>query len=36
VLPSFGNTGPVGNAMGLTMLLLLCAYMVWDSRRVRS
>ncbi len=35
ILPKFGNDGLFGNWMGLGMLILLCAYMFWDSRRVK-
>lgn len=34
ILPNVGNTGAFGNWMGLAMLVLLCLYMFWDSRRV--
>jgi putative OPT family oligopeptide transporter len=35
ILPDFGNTGAFGNWMGLAMLMLLCVYMYWDSKRAK-
>ncbi len=36
ILPKFGNSGVFGNWLGLVMLLLLCGYIYWDSRRARE
>lgn len=36
ILPDFANDGAAGNWLGLFMLILLCAYMFWDSRRVKG
>jgi putative OPT family oligopeptide transporter len=36
ILPRIGNTGAFGNWMGLLMIILLCAYMYWDARRVET
>lgn len=36
LLPDFKNVGPFGNWMGLAMLLLLCGYIYWDSRRAKA
>ncbi|MFH1830239.1 MAG: oligopeptide transporter, OPT family [Pseudomonadota bacterium] len=36
ILPKFGNDGLFGNWMGLGMLILLCAYMYWDSKRIKA
>lgn len=33
LLPNFANDGYFGNWMGIVMLVLLCLYMYWDSRR---
>lgn len=33
LLPNFENDGYFGNWLGLGMLILLCLYMYWDSRR---
>lgn len=36
ILPDFANDGYWGNWLGLAMLVLLCAYMFWDARRVKE
>lgn len=36
LLPKFGNDGAAGNWLGLFMILLLCAYVYWDSRRAKE
>ena len=36
LLPKFGNDGPGGNWLGLVMLLLLCGYIYWDSKRAKE
>lgn len=36
LLPNFANDGYFGNWMGLAMLILLCLYMYWDSRRTEA
>lgn len=36
ILPKFGNDGAAGNWTGLVMILLLCAYVYWDSRRAKE
>lgn len=33
LLPKFDNVGPAGNMLGLIMLLALCVYVYWDSKR---
>ncbi len=35
LLPDFKNIGQFGNWMGLLMLMILCCYIYWDSRRAR-
>lgn len=35
LLPNFGNTGYFGNWMGLGMLMALCLYIYWDSKRAK-
>lgn len=35
ILPDFANDGYWGNWIGLGMIILLCAYMYWDSKRVK-
>jgi len=35
LLPDFGNVGYFGNWMGLGMLIVLCMYIYWDSRRAK-
>lgn len=34
LLPDFANDGYWGNWLGVGMVILLCGYMYWDSRRV--
>lgn len=36
ILRDIGNDGYWGNWLGLCMLILLCLYMFWDSRRIRE
>jgi hypothetical protein len=34
-LPDFGNTGVLGNWMGLAMFAGICLYIYWDACRAK-
>ncbi|MFH0800607.1 MAG: oligopeptide transporter, OPT family [Pseudomonadota bacterium] len=36
ILPKFGNDGTGGNWLGIIMLLMLCGYIYWDSKRAKE
>jgi hypothetical protein len=36
LLPDLGNTGPLGNWLGLGLFFVLCGWIYWDATRAKA